>query len=444
MAIVLKDWQRVQRYLRRQAKKRGYDFSDAPDPRQQGKVRIPRGTICWALLLGMLGGRRSGRTAESLTKKLEGWARTLVPQPISDTTLHTEAARLDDAHIIDKLVQQIRGMNRDRVLRPCNGLLGTATCDGKNAATLDHDGDGRAHERSSENEKWHDSSRPKDSTYFLVPVLRCTLTSAVSKPCIYQMAIEPGTGESTAFPTFVDRLDSAYGRSGLIELIDGDAGLCSLGNADHVDSRGYLYLLGLKGNQPELFEAAQVVLYARLAQYAPEAVTDWECRDGKKIRRLLWRSPELKGFENSVGSWDHLEQVWLVRQETKDSKGVVAVEDRFFVTSIPWKRLNAHQILTTVRNHWGVENDSFHSLDVQWLEDSGAWCTQGNAVWGLGALRLIALNIVQYLRKRHLCKKRKDGSRGPPETWSETFELICDALKREDTTAGGQPTAVFT
>lgn len=91
-----------------------------------------------------------------------------------------------------------------------------------------------------------------------------------------------------------------------------------------------------------------------------------------------------------------------------------------------------------------MENDSFHSLDVQWLEDSGAWCTQGNAVWGLGALRLIALNIVQYLRKRHLCKKRKDGSRGPPETWSETFELICDALKREDTTAGGQPTAVFT
>jgi len=443
MASVLNDWQRAQRFLRRQAKKQGLNFSDAPDKRQQGKVRIPMPAVYWALLFGLFGGRKSGRRVETLLTRLEGWARSVVPQAVSDTTLHTEAAKLDDEYINGKLVQLVRHMKRDSMLKPSEGLLGTATCDGKNLATVDHDAGGRAHERSNENEKWHDESRPADSTYFLAPVLRATLTSAVSKPCIYQMAIPPGTGESTTFPAFVAALDAAYGRSGLIELIDADAGLCSLGNADLVDTLGYYYLMGLKGNQPDLFQAAQVVLYARAKTYAPDAVTDWECRDGKKLRRMLWRSAELKGFENSVGRWEHLEQVWLVRQETKERDGTTSVEDRFFVTSIPWKRLNPHKILQTVRNHWGVENDTFNSLDVQWQEDSGAWCTKGNAIWGLGALRIIALNVVQYLRKRHLCRKRSDGSRRAPVPWADVFEIICDALKRDDPTANGQTHTAF-
>jgi len=52
-------------------------------------------------------------------------------------------------------------------------------------------------------------------------------------------------------------------------------------------------------------------------------------------------------------------------------------------------------------------------------------------------------NIVQYLRKRHLCRKRSDGKPPPSVPWGDVFETICDALKREDAPAPGQPTATF-
>ena len=69
--------------------------------------------------------------------------------------------------------------------------------------------------------------------------MRTTLTSAEAKPCIYQIPLPPRRGESTVFSEMVDALDREYGRSGMIGVIDGDAGLTSLSNADHVNERGY-------------------------------------------------------------------------------------------------------------------------------------------------------------------------------------------------------------
>lgn len=238
------------------------------------------------------------------------------------------------------------------------------------------------------------------------------------------MRLPPGTGESTGFPAFLSGLQREYGRSGMLEVIDVDAGLCSLGNADLVDEAGFIYVFGVKGNQPDLHQAAQVVLYDRMATYAPDAETQWERREGSTIRRRLWRSAKLRDFENSVGTWHHLRQVWLVRQETKDAHGNMKIEDRFFATSAPWDRFTPSQILRIVRLHWAVENDTFNSLDVQWREDSAPWCTKGNAIWCLGVIRLMAYNFVQYLRKRRLCRRRADGTYPAPRRWRAVFELI--------------------
>jgi hypothetical protein len=60
-----------------------------------------------------------------------------------------------------------------------------------------------------------------------------------------------------------------------------------------------------------------------------------------------------------------------------------------------WNRLKLRAILLLVRRHWGVENDCFKSLDVQWQEDTKPWWTEGNAVQALGMLRLMAYNSTQ-------------------------------------------------
>jgi hypothetical protein len=378
-----------------------------------------------ALLVGFLGNEKTLRDVEQRSTA----AGPLGQQKgggLSDTALYELLPRVDETYLVGKLVQQMRQMNRDKMLRDVGLPCGMAAVDGKNLATLKHDAGGRAHHRSSETvEKWRDQGEG----HWLVPVVRCTLVSAAQKPCIYQQAVPPGTGESAVFTQVVDALDAHYGRSGLIELFSGDAGLCSLGNADHVHDAGYLYMFGLKGNQKELFEAAQVALYAKADQWAPDAQTGWEKRGATDIQRQLWRTGELQGFENTVGVWDHLQQAWLVRQTTRDASGsILSVEDRFFVSSAPWKRFTPTEIIRLVRAHWGIENDTFNSLDMQWLEDHGAWCTKGNAVWVLGLLRLMAYNLAQHLRRCHLSLKKDDRTPGDPVPWRRLFEVIRTAL----------------
>jgi len=420
----------VDRFLRKRMKKTPWSFADAPDLRQQGKVdhRMPH--VLNALSLGLLSNEPTLRDVEEMTRELGPWSRTLVPAPISDTTLDTEARRLSEPYLAGKLVGQVHDMKRSKMLAPFGLPCGVATVDGKNLATLEHDAGGRAQARTSDNAKWHNAQKsPTPKPYYLVPVLRAVLTSAAAKPALLQLALGARQGEADAFGEMVAALHSAYGRSQMIDIIDGDAGLTSLRNANAVDGLGYGYVFGLKGNQRELHDEAKALLEPMAEKQAPEAETHWELRGAKRIRRRLWRTAEMKGIENSVGCWSHLRQTWLVRQETRLKDGtVVDVEDRFFISSVLWNYLKPDQILALVRNHWGIENDAFNSLDLQWHEDHGPWCTQGNAVWTLGLLRLMAYNLVQYLRKRRLRRKDEHGRWREPLPWRRVFRQIRRAL----------------
>lgn len=427
---------RVQLFLAKKVKnkKKGWDFSDAPDKRQQKKIEHKMDAILWALQLGLTSNQATLRDVEEMTNGLGSWARSLIPARISDTTLDTESRRLEHDYLHSKLVLQVRDYQRSKMLAPVGLPCGVVTVDGKNLATLDHDADSAGHARSSGNSKWHKSKKEEKqggTEYYLMPALRAVLTSAEAKPCIYQRPLPAGTGEATSLIPTVDGLHEAYGRSGMFGVIDGDAGLTSLANADHINELGYGYIFGLKGNQSELYAEATALLLPMTDKQNPEAETPWERRNGKRIRRRLWRTNEMVGFENSVGKWDHLRQTWLVRQETEDSEGNVEIEDRFFVTSLLWNHFKPQQILLAVRNHWGVENDAFNSLDLQWREDSSPWCTKGSSVLTLGVLRIMGYNTAQILRRRRLREKNNDGSLRTPMSWRSLFRTIESALALE-------------
>lgn len=427
---------RVQKFLVKQTRGgvSGWSYADAPDPRQQAKIEHPMGAILWALELALTSNQPTLRDAEEMTGSLGLWAKSLVPKPISDTTLDTEAQRLDTEYLLTTLVKRVRGLHRSKMLAPVGLPCGVATVDGKNLATIDHDADGTGHERSKENEKWHLNKAKKakhGESYFLMPALRATLSSAEAKPGIYQLALPPGVGESTKFPDVVAGLKTAYGHGLMLGIIDGDAGLTSLNNANVVVQNGYGYVFGLKGNQQELFAEANALLVPLAKTQQPELETPWESRNGKRIRRRIWRTDEMAGIENSVGCWTHLRQTWLVRQETRGPGGKLEVEDRFFLTSLAPDYLTPAQILLLVRNHWAVENDCFNSLDLQWREDSGPWCTQGQAIWNLGLLRLLAYNTVQILRRRRLRKKNRNGTWAQPPSWRSIFKTIEKSFELE-------------
>lgn len=424
---------RVQKFLLRRLKKRRGCFAALHDPRQSSKVKHRLSAVVTALLLGLLSNRRTLRDVEKLTKKLQGSWRSFVPNSISDTTFDSILRRLGPDELQEALVALNRELKRSKLFKPAPDLsVSLVVVDGKNLATLNHGAQQTAQPRNSDNAKWHPKGTSNKAAYWLTPALRATLASTEASPCLLQMPLPPQGNETGMFVEFLARLRASYGRSDLLEVLSMDAGMTSLKNANAIHEDGLWYILGLKDNQPELFREAQGLLRSLADVHAPEAETVWEKRDGKDIRRRLWRSSEFMNFENSVGVWRHLEQVWWVRQETRDAQGGITVEDRYFLSSVPWKKLSGKEILRCVRLHWVIENNVFNSLDLQWREDSGTWCTQGQAVWNLGVLRMMAYTMVQCLRRRTCRKKRGHHTWLEPMPWRDLFEDIYDALRGID------------
>jgi hypothetical protein len=44
----------------------------------------------------------------------------------------------------------------------------------------------------------------------------------------------------------------------------------------------------------------------------------------------------------------------------------VEEEDHYDLTHLAWRRLDGEGILGVVRGHWGIENNGFRTLDMDW------------------------------------------------------------------------------
>jgi len=85
--------------------------------------------------------------------------------------------------------------------------------------------------------------------------------------------------------------------------------------------------------------------------------------------------------------------------------------------------VNPRQLLALVRQHWGIENDCNWSFDMEFAEDDGAWCTKNKAIFVLGALRMVAYNILQRLRKTHVQVRTKSGKTSA-RPWRDLYETV--------------------
>jgi hypothetical protein len=410
----------ISRFLCQRRQQAAYRFDDVPDPRDPRGVRWSLAEMLRATWLALLVGASSVRQVESMTEDLDtARRRNGRPDRLPDSTREYVLPDLEWQALRGKLHQQIHDMQRAKVLAPVGLPFGLLVVDGKTLGCYDNDAGGTGQK-----------STPKDGPpYWQVRVLRAVLVTAPTKPCIEQVLIPADTNDMGAFPAMLEGLQTAYGRSDLFEVISSDAGFTSLDNATLIDAADKGYVLGLKDNQPELIaEARRLMAPMADAQHkmfhAPEAETPWERHKGLRIRRQVWRTGEMAAW----GEWKHLRQVVLVRQTTEDPSGgqPLVIEDRYFLTNLTVGRLDGAQWLTLVRMHWGIENNCFGALDVQWLEDSRLWCRQGKAPLVIGLLRVMAYNVLGWLRGRHL---RSETNR--TMTWRELFDRVRMALALE-------------
>ena len=387
----------------------------AADPRNPQGLRHPFTDCMLSLLAALLSGRETIRAVEALSKELALGYRG---KGISDGALTHLLAMMGEHDMDATLVQSVHDMARRGQLKPLDLNQSWLTVDGK-YWILDHDCGGLA-------QRFED----KHGVHWRLGVLRAVLITAAGKPALGQWPMPPvegelekdaekrkHTGETTNLAPFVAWLRAQYGD--LATNFTLDAGLWSKAIFLAMDKDGLGVFAGLKGNKPELFAEAKRVLRRVRTKQKPTAETKWESCPKGKIRRRLWRTTELDGWNG----WRHLRQVVVVEQTTRDRDDKDKVELRYFVTNSTIGMLTPWQLLRLVRLHWGIENDCNWTFDMQFGEDDGAWCTQNKATLVLGALRMIAYNILQWLRKVHVQVEhaRVDNT---PRPWRSVFELV--------------------
>lgn len=395
------------------------------DPRKRQGVRHDFGDDALALLVGLLSLRTSLRRVETLSAEL-GLGRD--GTGISDGALG-HMLKLCDEHVFDELLVR---SNKDAIRRgqfkPSGLNQHWVAIDGK-YSTLDHHCGGLGQKVVED-----------DRVYWKVGYLRASLVSAAGRPALAQWAMGPRettetnqeklkhTGEITNLMPLIASLRSQYGD--LVSNVTLDAGLWSKEVYLDLDAQGIGVFAGLKSNRPDLHNEVVRVLNIERRRSQPLAETPWQAHKGGVLRRRLWRSQALDGWNG----WTNLRQVVVVEQtwsetdEAGNPAGKTETELRYFVTNATTGMLHPEHLLLLVRRHWAIENDCNWTFDVQFGEDDRAWSTQNKSILVLGVLRMIAYNMLQHMRKSHIQVISATG-KASPRPWADLGERIRDALR---------------
>ncbi len=236
-------------------------------------------------------------TATVNLRRLENFTERLGCR-ISDTTLYRTVVGVLPRPLRHKLVVEVRAAVRAKEVTH-DLPFSLCAIDGKAIWT-----------GSYKANRWCQKQEQDDRTVFVARALRAVMVSGPCKLQVGQKLIPASRSECSTLPNFLRELHQDYGRSQLLEVFSLDAGFCSKANADLISAMSYGYVMALKNPQKELVVEAERLLARRRA---PDAETPWEHTQGKRIRRLLFRSTDIAGYHG----WAHLREVWRVRQETE-------------------------------------------------------------------------------------------------------------------------------
>ncbi len=241
---------------------------------------------------------------------------------------------------------------------------------------------------------------------WILRTMTCALVSARAPVVLDAVPVPAGTNEMGIFQAVLDRLDAAYDRLDLFQLVTVDAGMTSEANAAAVRQHGGHDPMALKDTQPTLIDEAER-LFGPQRRTPPAAQSTTVVNNGKLEFRRVWFTGEAAEYHG----WSHLQTMVRVQREVVEDGGKVSCEDRYFVSSLAPKDLTADQWLGIVRGHWRVENEVHGTLDRDYDEDDSPWlyATHGQLVVKL--LRRVGLNLMHLHRD---VSRRGETKRGIP------------------------------
>ena len=194
------------------------------------------------------------------------------------------------------------------------------------------------------------------------------------------------------------------------KVVTGDALYAQRELSLRVLEQGGDYFWGLKGNQPGVKEAVNLLF--EQPPWGESFVEAYqEGRHGDRWeRRRLWASTALNDYLN----WPGLGQVCCV-ERIRRQKGRETVERAYAVTSLPPERADAARLLEIWRGHWGIENRLHWVRDMVFGEDQSQ-VRKGSAPQLLSALRNLVIGILRLSGVKNISETLRHYGWKPWET----------------------------
>jgi len=214
-----------------------------------------------------------------------------------------------------------------------------------------------------------------------------------------QIACEEKSNEITAIPKLLKMLEL----KGCIVTLDAMG--CQKEIAKQIISQKADFVLGLKGNQGQLYETVKdyfEIAHQESFNHVPyQYVETVDKGHGRLEVRKHWIVEDLSTLPKTE-NWSGLRTIGMVQRECTQAEKVT-VETRYFISSIP---PDAEMFAHAVRSHWGIENSLHWCLDVTFREDESRIRT-GNAPVVISTFRHICLNLLKQESSKLSIKKKR-------------------------------------
>lgn len=350
-------------------------FASIQDPRDGGNTRHHFGEILFIAFAAVLCGVRSYELMEEFAELRESWLRKWLKLPNS----------IPCANTFSRVFQAIEPTAFAECIAAHLARIGFVMQGGQIAI------DGKA---------LRGSRSGKSSHLHAVSAWACEAGITLA-----QAFVGEKTNEITAIPELLEMLNL----KGAVVTIDAMGTQRAI--ASKIVDKGGDYILSVKGNQGRLHDETRDQFAFALRQLDPANLDSnrWSFAQTKDIGHdrdetrqimvchdLSWMAPDV------LSEWKNLSCVIMVHRHTLLGAGKTRSETCYYMSSLKGEK--ATELLTYIRNHWGIENRCHWVLDAIYREDHNQTRDRNSAA-NHSILRRMALNA--HNRMPHEGKKRK-------------------------------------
>jgi predicted transposase YbfD/YdcC len=211
-----------------------------------------------------------------------------------------------------------------------------------------------------------------------------------------QRKVDEKSNEITAIPELLKVLDL---QGGIVTI---DAMGTQKTIAQQIVKQGGDYVLALKGNQGNLFEAVQQQFEATSSPpHEPDFYETTEVNHGRLETRRCWCLGSVEDLSDSE-KWTQLTSIVKV-ESLRTVDGQTSQEERYYISSLA---PDAALLVSSIRTHWSIENSLHWVLDIAFQEDDCRIRT-GHAPENFSCLRQLAASVLQQEQSAQLGIKNK-------------------------------------